>query len=137
LCFPGPYGFAAWVYQENAEDPTERIGLGKKENAGDKMMAQEKGKIGSSFEDYLKAEGSLEETTTLAVKRVLAWQIEQAMASQGVTKAKMAIRMKTSRSQLDRLLDPDNDKVQLATLHRAAIALGKRMMISIEDAPAT
>jgi len=101
------------------------------------MMAQEKGKIGSSFEDYLKAEGSLEETTTLAVKRVLAWQIEQAMASQGVTKAKMAIRMKTSRSQLDRLLDPDNDKVQLATLHRAAIALGKRMMISIEDAPAT
>ena len=98
------------------------------------MMARRKGTIGSSFEDYLKAEGLLEETTTLAVKRVLAWQIEQAMASQGVTKANMASRMKTSRSQLDRLLDPDNDRVQLDTLHRAAMALGKRLLISIEDA---
>jgi len=101
------------------------------------MMAQKNGKIGSSFEDYLKAEGELEETTALAVKRVLAWQIEKAMASQGVTKAKMALRMKTSRSQLDRLLDPDNDRVQLDTLYRAAIALGKRMMISLEDVPST
>ena len=92
--------------------------------------------IGSSFEDFLKQEGSLEETTALAVKRVLTWQIEQEMASQGVTKASMAQLMKTSRSQLDRLLDPDNDKVQLDTLQRAAIALGKRMSISLEDAPA-
>jgi len=99
------------------------------------MMVTKKGKIGSSFESYLEDQGVLEETTALAVKRVLAWQIEEAMASQGVTKANMAQRMKTSRSQLDRLLDPDNDKVQLDTLHRAAIALGKRMTISFEDMP--
>ncbi|MBF0544044.1 MAG: XRE family transcriptional regulator [Candidatus Riflebacteria bacterium] len=79
----------------------------------------------------------LQKTTSLSVKRVLAWQIEKVMVSQGITKAKMALRMKTSRSQLDRLLDPDNDRIQLNTLHRPAIALGNRMMISFEDAPAT
>ncbi|OHC75640.1 MAG: Fis family transcriptional regulator [Rhodospirillales bacterium RIFCSPLOWO2_12_FULL_58_28] len=102
--------------------------------AKQKTKTAAKGKVGSSFEGFLKNEGTYEETTSLAIKRVLAWQIEQAMSDQGVTKAKMAARMKTSLSQLDRLLDPCNDKVQLDTLHRAALALGKRMMISLEDA---
>ncbi len=92
-----------------------------------------KGKIGSSFEDFLIEDGTHEEVSALAVKRVLAWQIEQEMTTQGITKAKMAERMKTSRSQLDRLLDPLNDKVQLDTIHRAASAIGKKLVIGLEN----
>ena len=92
-----------------------------------------KAKIGSSFDDFLKSEGTYEAVTALAVKRVLTWQIEQAMTDQGMSKASLATKMKTSRSQLDRLLDPDNDKVQLDTIQRAALAVGKKVVISLED----
>lgn len=89
--------------------------------------------IGSSFEDFLKDEGLFEEVTTQAVKRVLAWQISEAMKAKGISKIEMARRMQTSRSQLDRFLDPDNDKVLLETVQRAASAIGKRVSISLED----
>ncbi len=72
-------------------------------------MSKKKGRIGSSFEDYLKEQGTLEETAAVAVKRVLAWQLEQAMTKQQISKNQMAKAMKTSRSQLDRILDPDVD----------------------------
>lgn len=91
--------------------------------------------IGSSFEDFLKEAGIFEEVTTQAVKRVLAWQIAEAMKEQNISKLEMARRMRTSRSQLDRLLDPDNDKVLLETVQKAASAVGKRLSISLEDAP--
>lgn len=89
--------------------------------------------IGSSFEDFLKEEGIFEEVTTKAIKRVLAWQIAAEMEAKGITKLEMAKRMGTSRSQLDRLLNPDNDKVMLETVQRAAAAIGKRVSISLED----
>jgi RNA-binding protein YhbY len=76
-------------------------------------------------------EGLYDEVTTHAIKRVLAWQIEQAMEAQGLTKVEMAKRMKTSRAQLDRLLDPTNDKVQLDTIQRAAAALGRRLHLEL------
>lgn len=101
-----------------------------------KKAAVAKGKIGSSFEDFLKDEGNYEAVTALAVKRVLAWQIEEAMKGKGMSKASLASKMKTSRSHLDRFLDPDNDKVQLDTIHRAALAVGKKVVISLEDVPA-
>jgi antitoxin HicB len=88
-------------------------------------------RIGSSFSDFLKAEGTYEEVTAHAVKRVLAWQIEQAMKSQGITKVEMARRMNTSRAQLDRLLDPNNDKVQLDTVQRAAAAVGRKLHMEL------
>jgi antitoxin HicB len=88
-------------------------------------------RIGSLFSDFLKDEGLYEEVTTHAIKRVLAWQIEQAMKEQGVTKVEMAKRMKTSRAQLDRLLDPDNDKVQLDTVQRAAAAVGRKLHLEL------
>jgi predicted XRE-type DNA-binding protein len=69
--------------------------------------------IGSSLDDFLKEEGIFEDATNYAVKRVLAWQVQKAMREQGLTKAEMARRMGTSRAHLDRLLDPENDKVQL------------------------
>lgn len=89
--------------------------------------------IGSSFEDFLKDEGVFEETTTQAVKRVLAWQVSETMKKKGISKIEMAKRMRTSRSQLDRFLDPDNDKVLLETVQRAASAIGKRVSMSLED----
>lgn len=90
--------------------------------------------IGSSFEDFLKEEGIYEEVQAQAVKEVLAWQIEQAIKTQGLTKAEMARRMQTSRAQLDRLLDPKNTSVTLHTLQRAAAILGKRVRLDLVEA---
>ena len=87
--------------------------------------------FGSSFEDWLKKEGIYEEATAHAIKRVLAWQIEQAMKAQKISKAEMARRMHTSRTQLDRLLDPNNDKVQLDTVQRAAAAIGRTLKLEL------
>jgi hypothetical protein len=100
------------------------------------MTGETKGVIGSSFDDFLREEGIYEEATAQAVKRVLAWQIEQAMAERGIGKSEMARRMRTSRSQLDRLLDPGNDKVLLQTVQKAAAAVGKRLTFALEDAGA-
>ena len=87
--------------------------------------------LGSSFGDFLEEEGIREEVETHAIKRVLAWQIRQEMATQGLSKSAMAKRMKTSRTQLDRLLDPDNDKVQLETMQRAAAAVGRKLYLEL------
>ena len=87
--------------------------------------------IGSSFDDFLKDEGMHEEATTHAIKRVLAWQIEQAMREQGISKSEMAKRMHTSRAHLDRLLDPENDKVQLDTMQRAAAVVGRTLRLEL------
>jgi hypothetical protein len=90
--------------------------------------------LGSSFDDFLKEEGIYEEVTANAMKRVLAWQIAQAMKKQRVTKSTMAKRMRTSRAALDRLLDADNTSVTLQTMGRAAAVLGKELSITLKDA---
>ena len=82
---------------------------------------------GSSFESFLKEHDLYEEVTAEAVKAVIAWQIRSAMKAQGISKTRMAARIRTSRAQLERLLDPTNDKVQLDTLKRAAAALGRKI----------
>lgn len=87
--------------------------------------------IGSSFEDFLKDEGSYQATTEQAVKRVLAWQLTKAMKEQGVTKVELAKRLGTSRSQLDRLLDPDNEGVTLGALSQAAHAVGRSIRLEL------
>ena len=91
----------------------------------------EKGKPGDLFEDFLKEQGTYEETTEIAIKRVLAFQLAAAMKEQKVSKVEMARRLKTSRSQLDRLLDPDNDTVTLSTLARAAKAVGRGLKVEL------
>jgi antitoxin HicB len=88
---------------------------------------------GSSFDSFLEEEGIREETEAVAIKRVLAWQLEQAMQKQQKTKRAMAKQLHTSRSQLDRLLDPHNVSVTLDTMARAARALGKRIIIRVAD----
>ena len=86
-----------------------------------------KSRIGSSFDDFLKEEGIYEEVTTRAIKRVIARQLGALMDDEGLTKTELAKRMKTSRAQLDRLLDPDNESVTLGTLTRAAQAVGRQL----------
>lgn len=93
----------------------------------------EKKHIGSSFDSFLDEEGTLEDSTEVAIKRVLAWQIEQAMQERKLTKAEMARRMRTSRSQLDRLLEPRHTHVKLHTMQRAAAVIGKRLRIDLVD----
>ena len=90
--------------------------------------------IGSKFEDYLAEVGLLEEVTASAMKRVLAWQISQAMKKQRMTKSQMAKRMRTSRAAVDRLLDAENTSVTFQTMGRAATALGKRLSVTLKDA---
>lgn len=86
---------------------------------------------GSSFEDFLQEEGMLEETTAIAIKRVLAWQISEAMKAQQLTKTAMAARMHTSRASLNRLLDEEDTSLTLTTLASAAAALGKKIHVEL------
>ncbi len=90
--------------------------------------------VGSDFDAFLEEEGLLEESEAVATKRVLAFQIGQAMAEQKLSKAAMARRMKTSRSALDRLLDPAVPSVTLLTIERAARALGRRLNVEMVKA---
>jgi DNA-binding Xre family transcriptional regulator len=92
---------------------------------------KKKGRIGSSFDDFLKEEKIYEEATARAIKRVIARQLDALMQDQGITKSNLAKRMKTSRAQLDRLLDPDNESVTLATLARAAQAVGRHLRMEL------
>ena len=85
--------------------------------------------IGSSFDDFLEEDGLLAETEAIAIKRVIAYQVSQLMKKQKLSKVAMAKQMKTSRSALDRLLDPQNTSITLQTLERAAHAIGKRLRI--------
>jgi DNA-binding Xre family transcriptional regulator len=95
------------------------------------MTEKPKGRIGSSFDDFLKEEGNYEEVSARAIKRVLARQLDALMIDQKITKAELARRMKTSRAQLDRLLDPQNESVTLSTLTRAAHAVGRTLRVEL------
>ncbi|MDE0855696.1 MAG: helix-turn-helix transcriptional regulator [Nevskia sp.] len=94
-------------------------------------MAKSNRHIGSDFDDFLAEEGVLEETTARAVKRVIAWQLQEAMKTQRVSKSAMAKRMRTSRSALDRLLDENDTGLTIDTLSRAAQALGYRVKLEL------
>ncbi len=87
--------------------------------------------IGSDFDDFLAEEGLLAEVEAIAMKRVIAFQIAKLMEEQKITKTEMATRMKTSRTSIDRLLDPTNDSATLYTLERAALALGRRLHVAL------
>lgn len=84
---------------------------------------------GSNFDDFLTEEGILEEVSARAQKRLLALQIEDIMAASNLTKSEIAAKMNTSRSQLDRLLDPDNTSITVDSLDRLARAVGKQLKI--------
>jgi hypothetical protein len=95
------------------------------------MTKKARGRIGSSFDDFLKEDGIYEEVTARAIKRVIARQLGALMQEEGLTKAALAKRMHTSRAQLDRLLDPENESVTLGTLTRAAHAVGRQLRMEL------
>ena len=86
--------------------------------------------IGSSIDDFLKGEGIFEEAQTQAIKEVVAWQLASAMRKKNISKKKMAGLLKTSRTQVDRLLDAKND-ITLSSLQRAAAIVGRRVLIEL------
>jgi antitoxin HicB len=91
----------------------------------------EKGRIGQSFDSFLKEQGRHQASTPQAIKRVIAYQLVAAMQEQKLSKTAFAKKLKTSRSQLDRLLDPDNAHVTLDALARAAKAVGRELQLQL------
>ena len=87
--------------------------------------------LGSDLDDFLREEGILDEVEANAAKRVIAYQIAAEMRRKRLSKSAMAGQMKTSRAALERLLDPENRSVTLATLQRAASVLGKRLRVEL------
>lgn len=85
---------------------------------------------GTSLDSFLKEEGSFEESQALAIKEVVVWQLTEAMERQSLSKSRLAVMLKTSRSQVDRLLDPTRD-VTLSTLQRAAALVGRKVQIEL------
>ncbi len=94
-------------------------------------MTKKNQHIGSSFDNFLVETGELAEVNTAAIKRVIAWEIGQKMETEHITKTAMAELMETSRSALDRLLDPKNTSVTLHTLDNAARAVGKTLRVEL------
>jgi antitoxin HicB len=88
--------------------------------------------LGNNFDDFLEEEGLLEAVTAVTVKRYIAFELARKMSEQKLTKAEMARRMETSRSALDRLLDPENPSVTLQTLQSATRALGGRLKVELD-----
>ena len=86
--------------------------------------------MGSTLDDFLREEGTFDEAQTQAIKEVVAWQLAAAMETRNLSKSKMARLLKTSRSQVDRLLDP-NDDITLSSLQRAAAIVGRRVNIEL------
>jgi antitoxin HicB len=96
------------------------------------MIKKPKSAIGlSTLDEHLAAEGKLEEFQAVAIKEVLAWQIEQAMKAQKLSRKRLADRMGTSRSQVARLLDPKDGNVTLTTLQRAAAIVGRKVRLEL------
>ncbi len=87
--------------------------------------------MGSGIDDFLREEGIFEEAQVLAVKEVVAWQLAEAMRMKNISKVRMAALLKTSRTRVDRLLDPKND-IPLGSLQRAAAIVGRRLTIQLD-----
>jgi antitoxin HicB len=89
--------------------------------------------VGSTLDELLEEDGTLDAASSAAIKRVVAWQVAEAIKAAGMSKVDMAKRMQTSRSALERLLDPANGSVTLQTLSKAASVLGKRLRGELVD----
>lgn len=94
------------------------------------MSKKQNAHIGSSLDDFLKDEGTFEEVQTQAIKEIVAWQLAEAMKVRGVSKAGMAKLLRTSRTQINRLLDPASD-VTLSSLQRAAALVGRQVRLEL------
>jgi predicted XRE-type DNA-binding protein len=123
------------THKKTQQTPEGKLDLAVKRQKEVEVARHRNRHPGSSFDEFLRSEGLYEEVTTLAWKRVLSWEVTQAMKKGGISKSEVAKRMGTSRSQLERVLDPENPNVLLDTVQKAATAVGKRLMIGLTDAP--
>jgi predicted XRE-type DNA-binding protein len=121
-------GIAPCFYQKEPTNPKRSNRFGDQTPKGDTMKHQG---IGTNFDDFLEEEGMLAEAEAVAIKRVIAFQLEETMKKEHITKTEMAKRMHTSRSAIDRLLDPLNTSITLATIESAVSAMGKRLQIQM------
>ena len=96
------------------------------------MTAKTKKHWGTALDDFLKEEGIHEEAKTQVAKEMIAWQSEQAMKEKKLTKKRMAELMETSRTQIDRLLNPKDHNVTLATLEKAAMIVGRQLRLELD-----
>ena len=87
--------------------------------------------IGSSFDDFLEEEGIAEEVEAGAIKKIIAYQLLEAIEKEQITKTALAVQLETSRAAVNRLLDPENESVTLLTLARAASVLGKKLRFEL------
>ena len=94
-------------------------------------MSEKNESVGSSFDDLLNETGEAAEVNAVALKRVIAWETKQRMQAESISKSRMAELMRTSRSSLDRLLDPTNTSVTLHTLDNAARVIGRTLRIEL------
>jgi antitoxin HicB len=128
-----PHDPSAWLYQKDAEDAAagHRSGAAT-QTRGDMMTTNGKARVSEeTFDEFLAGQGLLEVCEDQAIKEIIATQLAEAMKAQGLTKSAMAQRMKTSRRQLDRLLDPATPSVTLDTLRRAANAVGRTLRVEL------
>lgn len=129
---PKTPNLTAWLHQEISKDATKRTQDGSESPWELQERLEMKNEhVGSNFDDFLEEEGLRAEAEAAAIKRVIAFQIEQEMKQANLSKSAMAEKMHTSRTALDRLLDPANVSVTLQTLERAALALGKSLKIEL------
>lgn len=126
-------GAAARVREEVSEDACSRPEDGKAAARGpsEGVSMVDNKHIGGDLDDFLREEGMLDDAEAVATKRVIAYQIAQEMERAHITQTELARRMKTSRSAVERLLDPANPSVTLSTLERAASAVGKRLKVQL------
>jgi hypothetical protein len=128
LSLSRPSGRTARVHQEDTYHTGRRFGISTAATEG--VGAMSKKQMGSSIDDFLRKEGIFEGAQAQAIKEVVAWQLAEAMKEKKISKSKMASLLKTSRTQVDRLLDPKND-ITLMSLQRAAAMVGRRVSIEL------
>lgn len=97
------------------------------------MNKQNNNCIGSNLDDFLSEQGVLEETQAEAIKRVISWKLKKAIESKNITVSELARRMKTSRSTVNRVLDPTYTGITLTTLERAATASGMKLKLELVE----
>ena len=123
----------SWLYKEITENSKRRSGFRKKmKKPGFRRKEMNKEHVGSSFDDFLKEENIAVEVKNEAIKRLISYNLLDEMKKQNINKTEMAKRMSTSRAALDRLLNPYNDSVTLATLTKAADVLGKKLVLQLQ-----
>ena len=124
---------ASCICKKDTENSKGRYGVGKKKKKlGFRRSKMNNAYVGSSFNDFLEEEGLATDIQNEAIKRLISYNLLEEMQKQNINKTEMAKKMSTSRAALDRLLNPYNDSVTLATLTKAANVLGKKLVLQLQ-----